>query len=516
MFEIKSFLASKYAILAIESREETRLLNHVCSQTYSAESGARKPYQVLVHDATNKVRRVTWVPATADEPAHPEFTVVGEKVPFTSAVDDVANSTAGYTLLVCFDAHIALAQPHNPRTLLNAAPLLERNSSTVILVRANWKDLQPEIKDKTQIIRMPLPKGSDLDVSLDEAISIAGVEVDAKMRDRLRRAVTGLPEQKIVNVLCRSFVVCGHKWDPVHVSDAKMEEIRSDKLMRMYNPLPIGSVGGLRPLTEFVADEMVEFYGDPELGTNRLLVVGPPGTGKTTLCMVIASYLNLPLIAVKLGDLKGSLVGETNEKTTRALDQIDAVENAVVWFDEFDKQTADADSSGKTGSTTGQQVGEIATWMESRQPKGVVVVATANYYDRIPAELASRFSHIFFVDLPSHEERKEIASVHLKKRNVEPTADLINLIADVTPEYSGREIEQVILSAIRRSRRAMDEDSIRAAAFDCKPLSVTRPADIARIREVCAGFRRANTVDGPSTAAGSPSKGRAKRTLQEA
>ena len=79
-------------------------------------------------------------------------------------------------------------------------------------------------------------------------------------------------------------------------------------------------------------------------------IYGPESSGKTTLCQVVASYLKLPLIAVKLGDLKGSLVGETNEKTSRALDQIDAVENAVVWFDEFDKQTADADSSGKTGS----------------------------------------------------------------------------------------------------------------------------------------------------------------------
>lgn len=504
-FQIKSYLAARFATLAVETREEQRLVSLLLQESYPNDKGGRDAYNVLVLDATNVLKRTTWVPYNAEDdvPGHVEYVPISEKpTQFASAVAVAADPDNHHTILLALDASFALTQPQNPRAVLNAISALERSGSMVILASTSWSNLPASLANDVQVLKMDLPVGEDLDDALDTAISAAGVPVDESLREELRGAVTGLPLQKITNVLCHSFVI-KKKWDPIHAADAKMDQIRQSGLLKMANPVPIDQVGGLGEYKRFVTEEVVPTYGHPLLGVKRILLVGVQGTGKSLSAKALSSYLNLPIIEANMGRWKGSLVGDTERNTDTAFGMINAIGRAVVWFDEVEDQTGDAESSSKTGSTTGAQVGRGATWMEEEQPAGVVAVFTANNFHAIPTKWVRRMDEVFFVDLPTHCERVEIASVHAKRVGIGSDPALLSLIADLSDEWNGDEIRKLIVSSARRAAGShVTEEIVKAAASVIKPISVTKAAEIAALREWGkTTVRIANTVDAPKASA---------------
>ena len=113
-------------------------------------------------------------------------------------------------------------------------------------------------------------------------------------------------------------------------------------------------------------------------------------------------------------------------------------------------RSAGAQGSGiSDGGTTARVFGTFLTWL-SEKTAAVFVVATANDISQLPPELLrkGRLDEIFYVDLPSEEERTEIFRIHLAKRQRNPDGfDLPALVA-ASPDFSGAEIEEAIISAL--------------------------------------------------------------------
>ena len=80
------------------------------------------------------------------------------------------------------------------------------------------------------------------------------------------------------------------------------------------------------------------------------------------------------------------------------------------------------------------------------------VIATANDVRALPPELMrkGRFDEIFFVDLPSKEERKSIVEIHLKKKRRDPGAVDLHKLMEAMPDFSGAEVAKAILEAVGR------------------------------------------------------------------
>src|SRR5919204_6971063 len=124
---------------------------------------------------------------------------------------------------------------------------------------------------------------------------------------------------------------------------------------------------------------------------------------------MIAGLWRLPLLRLDVGSLYGSLMGESEERTRRALQLAETVSPCVLWLDEMEK----ALSHGDLDSGTSRRVfGTILTWMQEKTAP-CFVVATANDISSLPPELLrkGRFDEIFFLDLPSPEERRQIFTV---------------------------------------------------------------------------------------------------------
>lgn len=514
-----AYLYAKYPALAVETREEERLIRVLLNETYPDDNGNKTPYTVFVLDATRELRRARYVEydVERDVPGHVAYESVnpGKPTQFGDAVDRVSSPDGSHTILVWLDSTFMLTQPEPPRTLLKNLRKLANVGSCVVLAAQTWAKMPSSLKDDVPVVRFDLPTGDELDEALDIAISAAGEEVDATTRERLRGAVTGLPYQKITNVLCHSYVTRG-KWDPIHVADAKMDQVRQSGFLTMANPVPVESVGGLANYKEYITEEVMYHFGHEVKGVRRILLVGVQGTGKSLSAKALAAYLQVPLVEFNLGKCKGSLVGETEHNTEEALNIIKAIGKCVVWIDEAEDQTGDAASSAKTGSTTGAQVGIMATWMQDKQPADVILVLTANNYHAIPLKWVRRMDETFFVDLPRTSEREEIAAIHLKRVGETPTPELCQHIAAVTSEFNGGEVEKLVISAARRAKGGpITPDIVTAAVSVIKPISVTRAEEIAALRKWGHDTVRIANSDESVPAQGKPSAN-GKRVLHHA
>jgi SpoVK/Ycf46/Vps4 family AAA+-type ATPase len=218
--------------------------------------------------------------------------------------------------------------------------------------------------------------------------------------------------------------------------------------------------------------------------------VGIQGTGKSLTAKAIAHHWHLPLLRLDVGRLFAGLVGESESRTRQMIQLAEALAPCVLWIDEIDKAFAGFDSRGDAG-TTSRVFGTFITWL-AEKTSPVFVVATANNIQALPPELLrkGRFDEIFFVGLPTKDERKAIFSVHLnhlRPHNL-ATYDLERLAYE-TPDFSGAEIEQSLIEAMHigfsQNRDFTTEDVIESVS-QIIPLARTAQAQVEALQDWAA------------------------------
>jgi SpoVK/Ycf46/Vps4 family AAA+-type ATPase len=247
-------------------------------------------------------------------------------------------------------------------------------------------------------------------------------------------------------------------------------------------------VGGLGQLKQWLALRERAFtreareYGLP--APKGIALIGIPGTGKSLTAKMIAGLWRIPLLRLDAGALFGSFVGESEERTRRALALAEAISPCILWIDELEK----AFSFGSGDAGTSQRVfAHLLTWMQDKTVP-CFVVATANNIAALPPELLrkGRFDEIFFLDLPDKEERREIFSVHLRKRNFLPDEFDLDRLAEASNGYVGAEIEQTVIDAMyqafNQQMRKITTDDILSSLQSQVPLSVSQKETVEALR----------------------------------
>lgn len=267
-----------------------------------------------------------------------------------------------------------------------------------------------------------------------------------QISDKLIKAFQGLPQQTISKTLR----VCSVKYSRLHAEEvvAAANEKKLERLKNLgvefINP-PKEEVGGLDNLKKWLdSREKLFSLQDTKLPSPKgILLVGPPGTGKSYAAKTIGYNWGVPIIRFDLGKLFNSLVGESEANMRRLLLVIEAVAPVVVLVDEIDKTFAS--TSGSTDSGVSSRLfGYFLTWMQEKTAP-VFVVATANRIDHLPPELTrkGRFDEIFFVDLPQAQERVDIAQVFNRRLGLNLDLEILSAIAEHTPDFTGAEIESL-------------------------------------------------------------------------
>jgi len=226
-----------------------------------------------------------------------------------------------------------------------------------------------------------------------------------------------------------------------------------------------------------------------------ILMLGVQGCGKSLSAKAVSCLWQLPLLRFDMGRMFGSLVGSSEENVRRAIAVAESVAPAILWVDEIDKAFAGSQGSGiSDGGTTARVFGTFLTWL-SEKAAPVFVVATANDISQLPPELLrkGRLDEIFFVDLPTREEQKEIFQIHLAKRSRDPQRFDVEALTACSDNFSGAEIEQAIISALYDAfytRQGVTTQHILESLRQTVPLAKTMDEQINRLRTWAVGRAR--------------------------
>lgn len=191
---------------------------------------------------------------------------------------------------------------------------------------------------------------------------------------------------------------------------------------------------------------------------HRVLLVGPPGNGKTTLAEAIAEALALPFFVVRYELMIGSYLGETATRLKRMFDYARTTP-CVLFFDEFDaigKERGDKHETGeikRVVSSLLMQVDEL--------PSYTVVVAATNHAELLDRAVWRRFQ--LRIELPKPKPKELAAFVErFLRRFDEPTGISADILAKKLGPVSFSEAEQFCLDVLRRHALAIGEQPLKA------------------------------------------------------
>ena len=306
-------------------------------------------------------------------------------------------------------------------------------------------------------------------------------------------ACQGLSLERIRRVLSKIIAKYGEisNSSPTLILQEKKQIIQQTQLLEFcLTDKSISDLGGLDNFKDWLklrarafSQEAVE-YGLPY--PKGLLLVGVQGTGKSIAAKTIAYEWNLPLLRLDFGRLFASLIGQSEQRVRKMIEIAEALSPCILWVDEIDKAFAGAQSSGDSG-TTSRVLATFITWL-SEKTTPVFVVATANNIEWIPPEILrkGRFDEMFFLGLPTIEEREAIFKVHINRFRPDSTSSYqLSLFSQLSKEFSGAEIEQVVIEAMRlgfNENREFTNEDVVMSIQNLVPLAKTKSKEIDLIK----------------------------------
>ena len=364
--------------------------------------------------------------------------------------------------------------------------------------------LPPELEREFTVIDFALPDASALQQVLNGIVESTGkTPPDEITTAALIDAARGLTTTEAEDAFALS-VVEAAQLSPVIVAREKAQAVRKNGLLELIETKEsLDSIGGLDQLKEWLLKRREAFtpraieYGLPT--PKGVLMLGIPGCGKSLTAKATASVFGIPLLRLDAGRIFAGLVGQSEANLRSVIQTAEAIAPCVLWVDELEKAFAGSKSSGSTdGGTASRVFGSFISWMQEKRTP-VFIVATANDVSQLPPEMLrkGRWDEIFFVDLPTREEREAIWAIQVRKFQRDPDAFDLRQLAKATEGFTGSEIEQVFVEALYRGFDTGEEPSdltIGEVLVDFVPLSKLMSEQMTQLRSWATGRARPATT----------------------
>ena len=406
------------------------------------------------------------------------------------------------------DLHKWLADPVTIRGLRSLARELQstpKDEARAIVIITPSAEIPADIKGQLPIITFALPDRVEMASILKTVIDSQSPEIQKDIcangtRDQVVDSAMGLTAEEAASCFARSLVMT-KKIDPLLVSNEKKQVVANQKGITWTDPDPRGlkAVGGLDGLKNWLTVRKSGFgkkaraYG--LTAPRGIVLVGVPGCGKSLMAKSVAAAWQMPLLRLDMGAAKSKWVGESESLIRSALGIAETVSPCILWIDEIEKAFAGSASQTSDGGVSADALGTFLNWMQERAGS-VFVVATANNVEQLPPELLrkGRFDELFFVDLPTNDERYEILITILNQYGKFNVNIDIDQVATKTMGFSGAELAALVpdamFAAFADGEREITTDDLLEVAGQTVPLSTTSNEKINKLREWAKGRAR--------------------------
>lgn len=496
---LSNLVNAGFTYIYIPSYEERRVINEINNTLYK-DNSVRISRKLYVWTQTNGLMNIT--PGNKDNNKNDTRDAV-------KALEEICldNDPALY---VFNDLHVFFGGDRGThpdyllvRKLRDIISILQSKRKTVVFLSPKLVipcDMEKEIT----VLDFDLPDMEDMIRLLDDlsgGLNPNQIQLTADEKNQLASSALGLTLQEAENAFCKAIVdlrglnikaqsIIHEEKNQVVKKTGVLEFVKSD--------LSIDDIGGLENLKKWLIKrkdtwtEKARMYNLP--APKGVLITGVPGCGKSLTAKAMSSIWGLPLLKLDMGKIFGGLVGSSEENMRKAISTAEAIAPSILWVDEIEKGLSGVKSSGDSG-TSARVFGTFLTWLQEKT-KPVFVIATANDISALPPELLrkGRFDEIFFVDLPTFEERKKIFELHINKRikdsdiphEVAATDEVLNNLASMSAGYVGAEIEQITVSALYEAYyldRGLRESDLEKAIKETVSISTTQKEQILSLRE---------------------------------
>ena len=476
--DLEAIVRSRMPLISMESIEETQI-TRMARQI--AQRQQLRAYRWSVTDGLQALD-------PSDQPMKPVIK--------SEEVLNYIKTSRSNALFILLDFHPYLQDALHVRHLKDIALNCPKNYITVILVGYSLK-MPEELLPFTTQFRLPLPSPDEVRGIVFDVAGEWGsehgqrdVRTTNKAIDLLVRNLLGLSATDVRRLALKAITDDGviSESELPEVMRAKYELLSRDGVLSFeYETAKFSEIGGMKRLRNWL-DVRKDFFlteTDATLDPPRgLLLLGVQGCGKSLVAKATAGIFQCPLLRLDFGVLYNKYYGETERNLRKAFETAEIMAPCVLWMDEIEKGVSVQDDDD---GLSRRILGTFLTWMSDRK-KPVFVVATANDIMRLPPELVrkGRFDEIFFVDLPSAENRRDILVIHLQKRSLDPSVFDLGAIVNATEGFSGSEIEQAIVSAMytcHAKRKGLAQEDLLAEIRQTRPLSVVMAEKVQMVRD---------------------------------
>jgi hypothetical protein len=479
--ELEMLLASRCALIVIESREEARVLSLVREASLKVRHG--RGWGVFQWTVTEGMQRL-------DVDMGGPTRLLADPVQLLKHLK--ATPMAG--IYVLLDFHPYLSDPVNVRMLKDIAQGYDQVERTVVLMSFEVS-LPSELEGFATRLPVALPSSNERQMIVTRVVGEWSAahrgqppRIEPEALTQLVENLNGLTASDVER-LARTAI-----FDDGALTTADLDKIRAAKYQLLnrggtltYEPdtAKFADVGGLQHLRQWLTSRKPAFEGGaPELDPPKgILLLGIQGCGKSLAARAAAGIFGVPLLRLDFGALYSKWHGESEKNLRESLQSAEALAPCVLWIDEVEKALAEGD--GDSG-TSRRVLGTFLTWLAEQHAR-IFIVATANDISALPPELIrkGRLDEIFFVDLPDESARAAILAIHAHKRGVTLAPQEVLALAKRSAGFSGAELEQAIVAALYSARAAGQHATAASIARELqatKPLSVVMAEKVAALR----------------------------------
>lgn len=475
--DLEAILRSRTPLIAVESNEEPQIVQMV---RQIGQKLQLKAYRWTVTEGMQSFD-------PCDQPM--------QSVLKSQDVLNYIKTCQSSCLFVLLDFHPYLQDAVHVRLLKDIALSYNKHYSTVVLVGYALQ-VPEELRPFTANFHLPLPTLDELrGIVCDVAGSWGAehgrqdVQTTNKALDLLVRNLAGLTATDARRLALKAINDDGviSESELPDVMRAKYELLGRDTLLSFeYETVQFSEIGGMQRLRNWLNVRKNFFLGDEaeRLDPPRgVMLLGVQGCGKSLAAKAAAGIFGVPLLRLDFGVLYNKYYGETERNLRKALETAEVMSPCVLWMDEIEKGVAVQDDDD---GLSRRVLGTFLTWLSERK-NPVFIVATANDIAQLPPELVrkGRFDEIFFVDLPSPQNRRAILTIHLQKRRLDPAQFKLDTVVEATNGFSGSEIEQAVVSSLYTAHsqgHGLTQEDLLAEIKQTKPLSVVMAEKVEELR----------------------------------